>query len=164
MSWGKPVITTAYGGVMQFCDEENSFLVDWRPGRVEETSGPYEKGLPWAEPDLDHAAQLMRAVVDDPRRAAAVGERAARDIREKHSVEAAGARMREVLEEGEAAWRLARAEVRTEEGERRPPEDPADADADVDASRSVLARVRRLVASAGAKARRRREGSRRTSL
>jgi glycosyltransferase involved in cell wall biosynthesis len=104
MAWGKPVITTAYGGVMQFCNEDNAFLVDWARGYVEETVGPYEQGRPWAEPDLEQAAAFMRTVVDDPERALARGTRAAQDIRELHNAETAGAHMREVLERGAREW------------------------------------------------------------
>jgi len=101
MAWGRPVVTTRYGGVTQFCDEDNTFLVDWAPTSIGEDVGPYERGMTWAEPDLDHAAQLMRLVVDEPDRARAVGERAARDIRERHHPGAAGARMRQVLAHGD---------------------------------------------------------------
>lgn len=104
MAWGRPVITTGYGGVTQFCDEQNSLLVDWTPTRIEESVGPYLRGSVWAEPDLDHAASLMRLVVDDPERATEVGERAARDIRERHDAAVAGARMRELLRAGDEAW------------------------------------------------------------
>lgn len=103
MAWGKPVIATRYGGVVQFMDDENSFLVGWSPGTLPETIGPYEKGCTWAEPDLDEAAALMRLVLDDPDRAAKIGERAARDIAELHNVEVAGARMREALAQARAA-------------------------------------------------------------
>lgn len=112
MAWGRPVITTAYGGVTQFCTPENSFLVDYRRSTIPETIGPYSKGLPWAEPDLDHAAALMRGVIDEPERAAAVGQRAARDIRDLHNAEVAGRRMREVLDQGDARWRAQRAAAR----------------------------------------------------
>jgi glycosyltransferase involved in cell wall biosynthesis len=104
MAWGKPVITTAYGGVMQFCNTDNAFLVDWARGYVEETVGPYEQGRPWAEPDLEQAAAFMRVVVDDPERARALGTQAAKDIRELHNAETAGAHMREVLEQGAREW------------------------------------------------------------
>lgn len=110
MAWGKPVIATAYGGVTDFCTAENSFPVDWRPTVVTETVGPYREGMVWADPDLDHAAALMRAVVDDPARAEAVGRRGAADIRVRHSPEVAGVHMRTVLSEGDARWRAARTE------------------------------------------------------
>jgi glycosyltransferase involved in cell wall biosynthesis len=113
MAWGKPVIVTRYGGVMQFCNERNAFLVNWRPGTVEESTGPYQRGMVWAEPDLDHAAALIRSVIEDPGRAASVGARAARDIKELHNAEIAGARMREVLREGNEHWKATRAEQGT---------------------------------------------------
>ena len=114
MAWGKPVIGTRYGGVVQFMNDENSFLVGWKPGSVPEDMGPYNKGLAWAEPDLDEAAALLRLVVEDPARAAAVGARAARDIRELHNVQVAGERMRQALEEGRTEWRAARRAARAE--------------------------------------------------
>lgn len=97
MAWGKPVITTAYGGVMQFCNDRNSFLVDWDRGYVPETSGPYTKGMPWAEPDLEQAADYMRTVMDDRERARKIGDQAATDIRTLHNPKVAGARMLEAL-------------------------------------------------------------------
>lgn len=109
MAWGKPVIATRYGGVMQFMNDDNGLLVGWKPGSVPERMGPYEKGLRWAEPDLDEAAALMRLVVEHPERARAVGERAAEDIRTLHSIESAGARIAAVLEQGRAEHRAKRA-------------------------------------------------------
>jgi len=131
MAWGKPVITTAYGGVMQFCNEDNAFLVDWVRGYVEETVGPYEKGRPWAEPDLEQAAAYMRTVVDDPERARALGTRAARDIRELHNAEAAGAHMRDVLGRGAREWRG-----------KRPPQHPVSPSQEVRTPLAVRVRER----------------------
>jgi glycosyltransferase involved in cell wall biosynthesis len=112
MAWGKPVIATRYGGVVQFMNDENSFLVGWTPGTIPEDMGPYNKGSAWAEPDLDEAAALMRFIVENPARAAAVGERAARDIRDLHNVAVAGVHMREALAEGRTEWKAARAAKR----------------------------------------------------
>jgi glycosyltransferase involved in cell wall biosynthesis len=91
MAWGKPVIATRYSGNLQFMSDENSYLVDWSPAGVPEHAAPYPAGATWAEPDLDHAARLMREVVADPAGARARGARAARDIAERHSPAAAGA-------------------------------------------------------------------------
>jgi glycosyltransferase involved in cell wall biosynthesis len=119
MAWGKPVIVTAYGGPLQFTNEENSFQVRWTPGAIPEKVGPYEAGSRWAEPDLDDAARLMRKVVEEPDTARAIGDRAARDIRDLHNIEAAGARIREVLDEGAAEWEAARAIRRAQRREER---------------------------------------------
>lgn len=105
MAWSKPVIITAYGGPLQFANTTNAFLVPWSPGRIERTEGPYLAGLRWADPDLDVAARLMRQVVESPDLAAALGSRAAQDIREKHSVRAASGRVKDLLEESFATRR-----------------------------------------------------------
>ena len=88
MFLGKPVIATAYSGNTDFMNLNNSFPVRWRPVAIEEDHGPYRKGWTWADPDLDHAAELMRAVVADPERARAVGEAGRRDLVRDHGVAA----------------------------------------------------------------------------
>jgi hypothetical protein len=59
----------------------NSLLVDYTMTELEEDSGPYEKGTHWAEPNLDHAAQLLRWVYEHRQDAEAFGTRAAADVR-----------------------------------------------------------------------------------
>jgi glycosyltransferase involved in cell wall biosynthesis len=112
MAWGKPVISTRYGGVVQFMNDANSLLVGWKPGFIPERMGPYDKGVRWAEPDLDEAAAMMRLVIEEPAKAAAIGERAASDISMLHNVEVAGARMREALAEGRTEHAARRAEAK----------------------------------------------------
>lgn len=99
MSWGKPVIATAYSGNLEFMTPENSFLVPWTPTRIGDGAEPYPADGTWAEPDLDAAARFMRLVVDEPETAAERGARAARDIATLHSAEAAGRRFAARLEE-----------------------------------------------------------------
>ena len=60
MTLGKPVIATGYSGNRHFMTDENSFLVDYKLTQVSGDSGPYPSDGRWAEPDLNHAAQLMR--------------------------------------------------------------------------------------------------------
>jgi glycosyltransferase involved in cell wall biosynthesis len=60
MFLGKPVIATAYSGNMDFMTTENSLLVRYRLVELDRDYGPYEKGNEWAEPDINHAAELMR--------------------------------------------------------------------------------------------------------
>ncbi len=67
---GKPVIATAYGGNVDFLDETTGFPVRNRPVAVGEGAWPYEASAEWVEPDVDHAAELMRRVVADPEEAA----------------------------------------------------------------------------------------------
>ena len=107
MAAGKPAIGTAYGGNVDFMTPSNSYLVGWSPTKV----GPYGELYPpdgtWAEPDLQHAAELMRHVVANPAEAAAKGSRAREDIARDLSVHAVGERVRDRLERlaGRAAAR-----------------------------------------------------------
>ena len=99
MSIGKPVIGTGYSGNVDFMNPENSFLVDYTIGRVGPECEIYPPDGEWADPSVEHAAQLMRAVYDDPAEAARRGARAADDIARMLSPEATGAAMRRRLEE-----------------------------------------------------------------
>jgi glycosyltransferase involved in cell wall biosynthesis/2-polyprenyl-3-methyl-5-hydroxy-6-metoxy-1,4-benzoquinol methylase len=113
MYLGKPVIATRYGGVLDFMTADNSFLVDHGMTRVGEAAYPYPPDALWAEPDLEHAAALMRRVVAHPDEARRVGARAARDIRATHSPAVAGEamkrRLQAVYEDLEARRRAASA-------------------------------------------------------
>ena len=71
MYLGKPVIATGYGGVTDFLDDETGFVVHHRLATLQRSHGPYPAGAVWAEPDIAHAAALMRALADAPEIAAA---------------------------------------------------------------------------------------------
>ena len=86
----KPVIATAYSGNMDFMTDRNGYLVDYELTSIGEGSEPYPPTGEWAEPDTEHAADLMRRVFDDQEEARLRGTRAATDIRRTHSPEAAG--------------------------------------------------------------------------
>jgi hypothetical protein len=60
--------------------------------------GPYPAGSTWAEPSVEHAAELLRYVFEEPAEAAAVGARAAADIAIRYSEAAVGELMRQRLE------------------------------------------------------------------
>jgi glycosyltransferase involved in cell wall biosynthesis len=89
MYYGRPVIATGYSGNLDFMTEENSFLVRHRMTPIGDDAPPYPPEGEWAEPDLAHAASLMRQVFDQPEAAARRGRRAAAEIRRTHSVAAA---------------------------------------------------------------------------
>jgi glycosyltransferase involved in cell wall biosynthesis len=80
MALGKPVIATGYSANLDFMRPGNSFLVDCRLVPLEQDYGPYLRGSTWAEPDLDHAADLMRHVHDNPDRVGAVAREGQRDV------------------------------------------------------------------------------------
>jgi hypothetical protein len=80
MRLGKPVIATAYSGNMDFMNERNSFLCRFEMSPVGPGSPPYPARAFWAEPNISHAAELMRKVYDHPEEAGKRGRFAAEDL------------------------------------------------------------------------------------
>lgn len=95
---GKPVIATGYSGNVDFMTPQNSYPVDYRLVPIGPGNDPYPADGLWAEPDVDHAASLMRAVFEGREEAGRRGARAAAEIRATHGPEAAGRAMVERLE------------------------------------------------------------------
>ncbi len=62
MAYGRPVIATGYSGNLDFMTEENSWLVRHTLVPIGPGADPYPPEGEWAEPDLEHAAHLMREV------------------------------------------------------------------------------------------------------
>ena len=97
MALGKPVSATGFSANLDFMTAENSYLVRHRETLVGEEGENYPAHGTWAEPDVDHAAQLMREVWENPGEARARGTRARREIEEHFSLEAVGHVARERL-------------------------------------------------------------------
>lgn len=116
MALGRPTIATGFSGNRQFMNDENSFLVDYHVTTLPSDCGPYLSGSRWAEPDLNHAAKLMRAVWEHPEEAARRAERGKADILFRHGVTASAALVAARLEaiREERAARAAAAAVAPE--------------------------------------------------
>lgn len=63
MFFGTPVICTAYSGNMDFCNDENAFLVEYELQALGGGDYPHWRGQVWAEPTLESARQQMEAVI-----------------------------------------------------------------------------------------------------
>ncbi len=85
MALGKPVIATNWSGNTDFMDESNGYPVRYKLVRLTKNHGPYHKGEIWAEPSIDHAAELMRFVYEHPEEARKRGKAAAKQIQTKFS-------------------------------------------------------------------------------
>lgn len=100
MFFSKPVIATGYSSNLDFMDEDNSYLVDYRLVPIEKNSGPYLRNFVWAEPSIDHLQHLMHRVLENAGECAEKGNKAAARIRHELSAEAVGklmqARFREL--------------------------------------------------------------------
>jgi glycosyltransferase involved in cell wall biosynthesis len=98
MALGKPVVATAYSGNMDFMSPDTAALVGYRLVPLDRHHGPYPPGFEWAEPDVDGAAQAMRALASSRERAMELGRRGADAVRSILGPEAAAARYRRRLE------------------------------------------------------------------
>ena len=94
MLLGKPTVATGYSGNLDFMTDRNSYLVGFERETLAEDYDPYFRGGVWAEPDVGHAAELLRRVFDRPDEARAAGERGRAEARDVLSVEASGRRLR----------------------------------------------------------------------
>lgn len=80
MLLGKPTVATGYSGNLDFMTPSNGFLVDYRLVELESTVGPYPSGARWAEPDVGHAAAVLRTVFEDGDGARQIGLRARQEL------------------------------------------------------------------------------------
>jgi glycosyltransferase involved in cell wall biosynthesis len=97
MSFGKPVIATGYSGNVDFMEEGNSFLVRYKLVELEKDYGPYKKGCVWAEPDLEHAIELMRYVHEKREAAGSVAAEGRKRVFDKLHPSVVGALMKDRL-------------------------------------------------------------------
>jgi glycosyltransferase involved in cell wall biosynthesis len=94
-----PVIATGYSGNLAFMDDETAYLVRYEEVEVGAGAAPYPPDGHWAEPDLDHAAEQMRRIVEHPEEAALKAKRAAERIATQFSPEVSGRAIRHRLAE-----------------------------------------------------------------
>jgi glycosyltransferase involved in cell wall biosynthesis len=105
MGLAKPVITTAYSGVTDFCTAETAFLVNYDLQPVPIGAYPYtdkSRQYYWASPDIGHAASHMRRLYEDPTLGERTGQRGHALILERYSVDAL--RRRYVARLTELGW------------------------------------------------------------
>lgn len=80
MSLGKPVIATGWSGNTDFMNICNAFLVEYQLKTLKKSFSVYPMGSIVAEPDIEHAAELMQTVYNSPELRNRIGLRAKRDI------------------------------------------------------------------------------------
>lgn len=97
MFFGKPVIATDYSATAEFVNVSNGFPVKFDLETLKEDYGHYRKDNVWANPSVEHAAELMRAVFENQQQAREIGAKAASDVRNLLSAEVVGEKMRNRL-------------------------------------------------------------------
>ncbi|HYH79683.1 MAG TPA: methyltransferase domain-containing protein [Longimicrobium sp.] len=106
---GKPVVATAWSGPLDYLDPAAHALVRCRLAPVRQPYVYYSPRMRWAEPEVAHAVEQLRAVHADREGARARAAAAAVRIRADFSLEAVGAAARGRLEEvlrraGDVRW------------------------------------------------------------
>ena len=99
MFYGKPVIATGYSANIEFMNIGNSFLVKYKLISVPQEAWYHQEGVVWADPDIDHAASLLRYVFDNYQQALQVGAKAAQDVQSLLNPQAIGEKVRNRLEQ-----------------------------------------------------------------
>ncbi|NWF82399.1 MAG: glycosyltransferase [Bryobacteraceae bacterium] len=98
MSVGKTVICTGYSGNMDFTLPGSALLVDYSLVPVGEGNEPYDAAAVWAEPDVEHAAALLRQAWMEPAMRARIGAEARSRVRRELSPETVGGMMKRRLQ------------------------------------------------------------------
>ncbi len=97
MALGTMVVASRYGGNLDLMDDDSAALVDVELVEVSDGEGAYAAPARWADPDLDHAARLLRRAYDEPAWRTELADRAAERISESPSREAIGASLARIL-------------------------------------------------------------------
>lgn len=88
MAAGKVAVATGWSGNMEFMNADNSVLLDYELRPLAPGDYPQAEGQHWAEPSHEQMVEELRALVADPGRRQRIGEKAARHMAERFSVEA----------------------------------------------------------------------------
>jgi hypothetical protein len=100
MALGKLALGTGWSGNLDFMTPQNSLLVGHKLIRLRRDEYPHWQGQSWAEPDVAHAADLLRPFLGDETRGRALALRGQRDVLRSHGHRAVGlrilARLREI--------------------------------------------------------------------
>ena len=98
LAQGKIVVATDFGGTRDFISAETGYPVSFVPTPLISGDYPGAEGSYWAEPNIEHAATILRDIHDDPERAAARSSLGFQQLKRNNSFEAVGKAIRERLE------------------------------------------------------------------
>lgn len=98
MLHGTPVIATPYSGVTDFFGSATGWPLRYELVELAAAAGPYPAGSRWADPDVAHAAKLLRRVVSEEDERKRRAERARRLMQEEYSPAAVGQQITKQVE------------------------------------------------------------------
>lgn len=99
MRFGKPAIATGYSGNLEFMNDDNAYLCSYSLVPVGKRVPTFPENGTWAEPDIKHAASLMKHVYNNIDEAREKGQRGKKHLEENHSPEYVGKLMASRLAE-----------------------------------------------------------------
>lgn len=90
---GKAVVATDYGGSTEFITDNTGYPVQW--SRIDVGPDDYilAQNATWADPSIDHAAEILRFIYENPQDARKRAEHGFKHLVKHHSYEAVGKRM-----------------------------------------------------------------------
>lgn len=94
MMLGRPVIGTDYSGCREFLTSETGFPIRYLPVAVRQHDYPHATAQLWAEPDLTHAAEVMRTVLHCPDQAREIAKAGQAAAHARYGLSAVGAAMK----------------------------------------------------------------------
>ncbi len=98
MRLGRLALGTAWSGNLDFMTPENSLLVRAAQVPLKRGEYPYWRGQRWAEPDVDHAYELLLPVLLNPALGRDIAARGQSDVLRTHSNRAVGLRLLDRIE------------------------------------------------------------------
>jgi glycosyltransferase involved in cell wall biosynthesis/tetratricopeptide (TPR) repeat protein len=116
MAMGLPTIATGWSGHLEFMNEDNAHLIDYKLVSAPTDSPP---GQRWAQPSVSDLRRRMRSVYEHRTQAAAMGQRARADVLISCRPELVAEAVRDRLEA------IARSESRASRAKRAPLDQPA---------------------------------------
>jgi glycosyltransferase involved in cell wall biosynthesis len=93
MFLGRLALGTGYSGNVDFMSRENSLLVDYHLIPIEADEYPHSAGQVWAQPNVDQAANLLDAAINNPLRCREMAMRGRADVMATFGHRAVGLRM-----------------------------------------------------------------------
>jgi hypothetical protein len=98
MALGRLAMATGWSGNVDFMTADNALLVRHGMLKLGPDDYPHGSGQSWADPDIADAAALLRPVLDDPARGAAIARRGQAEVLRSHGNRAVGLRILARLE------------------------------------------------------------------
>lgn len=94
---GKPVISTDYSATTDFITEDTGYPVRYRLIPVKKGEYPEWKDQEWADPDINHAAEVLQSIYANPEEARIKGMKGREFMINHHSPEVIGKQIKRLL-------------------------------------------------------------------